>query len=287
MIKLHAYAKLNLSLDITGKRADGYHELDTIMQSISLFDTVVIKKADCIRIHFDNNVDSKKNTAFNALRLFMARTGVAGADISIKKRIPLMSGLGGASADAAAVLIGLNKLYGTNLCADELAQMGRRIGADVPFCLSGGTARAKGIGEVLKPLSPSAFMHYAVVKPHKGVSTAAAFSRYAKSDPVRMESVEYAVLKGDVNLYLRHADNALGLAALSISPEILRAAEALAAAGAQRALLSGSGSSMFAPFTSLEEAKLAVSRIKGDFELCDAYSPCSSGVEVVESGEDL
>ncbi len=288
MIKLRAYAKLNLSLDITGKRADGYHELDTIIQNISLFDTVIIKKADYIRVHFDNSaVIGKRSTVYKALRIFIERTGIPGADISIQKRIPLMSGLGGASADAAAVLIGLNTLYGTGLNTDELAGMGMRIGADVPFCLSGGTARAKGIGEVLKPLLPSALMHYAVVKPLKGVPTAEAFSRYTKSVPVKMESVEYAVLKADISLYLRCAGNALGLAALSISPGILSAGEALVAAGAKRALMSGSGSSMFSPFSSLDEARRTADKITGDFELCGAYSPCSTGVEITESRENI
>ncbi|MFA5674929.1 MAG: 4-(cytidine 5'-diphospho)-2-C-methyl-D-erythritol kinase [Christensenellales bacterium] len=288
MIKLHAYAKLNLSLDITGKRANGYHELDTIMQSISLFDTVIIRKADYMRVHFDNDkIDGKKSTVSKALRCFMEKTGIAGADICVQKRIPLMSGLGGASADAAAALIGLNKLFRAGLSSTELERMGMRIGADVPFCLTGGTARAKGIGEELKPLSPLVFMHYAVIKPRKGVATAAAFSRYTKSAPISMESVEYAVLKGDIKLYLRHADNALGLAALSISPEILGAGEALIAAGAERALLSGSGSSMFAPFLSLDEARRAAGKVNGDYELCGAYSPCGGGVKVIEFGEDI
>jgi 4-diphosphocytidyl-2C-methyl-D-erythritol kinase len=125
-------------------------------------------------------------------------------------------------------------------------------------------------------------MHYAVVKPHVGISTAEAYRRYKKSVPLRMETIEYAILKGDTDLFLRHAGNALGLPALAISPEILRAAEALMAAGAPRALMSGSGSSMFAPLKSFEEAQAVANRVKGDFALCGAYSPSSLGVKIME-----
>ena len=283
MIKLNAHAKLNLALDITGKRVDGYHELDTIMQSLSLCDTVTIKKAHGIRVSMDSGgVDAKDNTAYKAALSFAEHTGITGANIFIEKRIPAQSGLGGASADAAAVLIGLNRLYDAGLKPDELAAIGVRIGADVPFALMGGTARARGVGEVLHPLRPTVLMHYVIIKPYAGVSNAEAFRRYKKTTPLRMETVEYAVLKGDIPLYLRYTGNALGMAALSISPEILSAAEALMAAGAPRALMSGSGSSMFAPFSTYEEAQSAASRVKGDFAFISVCSSCGAGVTIIE-----
>lgn len=286
MIKLNAYAKLNLSLDITGRRADGYHLLDTIMQTISLCDTITIHKADTIHVSMDKQcTDEKDNTAYKAACAFSDKIGISGARIHITKRIPVMAGLGGASADAAAVLIGLNALFSAGLSNDKLAFIGAQIGADVPFSLSGGLARAQGIGDIIRPLSPAACMHYALIKPHTGVSTGQAFTRYQKSKPVRMASVEYAVLKGDISLFIRHARNVLELAALSFSPEMLSAGEALMAAGAPCALMSGSGSSLFAPFTSIEEAMQTVRRIKGDFELCGAYSPCRTGVEIIKDGE--
>lgn len=283
MIKLNAHAKLNLALDITGKRADGYHELDTVMQSLSLCDTVTIKKAHGIHVTMDSGgVDMQNNTAYRAALSFSEHTGIAGADIRIEKRIPTQSGLGGASADAAAVLIGLNRLYSAGLEPEELAGIGVRIGADVPFALLGGTARARGVGEVLRPLRPAVPMHYVIVKPHAGISTAEAFRRYKKAAPLRMETVEYAVLKGDIPLFLRYTGNALGMAALSISPEILHAAEALMAAGAPRALMSGSGSSMFAPFSTLEEAQSAASRVKGKFAFISVCGSCETGVTIIE-----
>ena len=284
MIRLKAYAKLNLSLDIRGKRSDGYHELDTIMQSIDLFDTVRIEKADALRVQMDmSGVDERLNTAYVAAEAFFLHTGISGgADIAIEKHIPAMSGLGGASADAAAVLIGLDRLYGAQLSADTLRMLGKCVGADVPFALVGGTARAQGIGEILTPLYPKKVFHCVVIKPAQGVSTAEAFARYRVSDHVSIDSVEYALLKGDLELLLRFAGNALGLAALAVAPQILHAADALMAAGAPKALMTGSGSALFAPFENLEAAQQTAQRVRGEFAYCGAHSAAASGVDIEE-----
>lgn len=284
MIRLKAYAKLNLSLDIRGKRSDGYHELDSIMQSIDLYDTITIEKADALRVQMDMpGVDERRNTAYAAAEAFFAHTGISGgAHIAIQKRIPAQSGLGGASADAAAVLIGLNRLYGVGLSPDALRMLGKRVGADVPFALIGGTARAQGIGEILTPLYPKKTFHYVIIKPAQGVPTAEAFARYRASEHVSIDSVEYALLKGDLELFLRFAGNALGLAALAVAPQILRAADALMAASAPKALMTGSGSAMFSPFETLEAAQQAAHRVHGDFVYIGAHSAAASGIEIEE-----
>ncbi len=282
MIQLKAYAKLNLSLDITGKRTDGYHELDGIMQSISLFDTVAMEKANDIAVSMDTSgVDMTRNTAFKAALRFRERTGAGGAVIRIQKRIPAEAGLGGASADAAAVLFGLNKLYGTKLCTEELCAIGVKVGADVPFALTGGLARAKGVGDKLTRIELGMPLHFVIVKPHAGVPTAEAFRRYKKTEPLHISTVEYALAKGDMALFLRYAGNALGMAALGIAPEIMTAASALMAAGAPRALMSGSGSTMFAPFESMDEALLAAARVKGNFAYVGAVSAVNTGLEEI------
>ncbi len=284
MITLKAYAKLNLSLDITEKKDNGYHELDMIMQSISLFDIVTIKKADDIIVTMDKNtVAPEKNTAYIAAQVFCRRTKTPGAKINIIKSIPVMSGLGGSSADAAAVLIGLNRLYGTGLDEKTLRALGESVGADVPFSLFGGTARVKGTGEVLTRLNPQKRMYFVVVKPYQGVSTAEAFARYRQSHDIKMQSVEYAVLKGDIALFEKYSDNALGFASLSIAPDILKAGSALMATST-KALMTGSGSSMFSAYETLAEAQSAAEGIKGDFELCGAFEPKDTGVEII--GED-
>ncbi len=283
MITLKAYAKLNLSLDITGKREDGYHELDTIMQSISLYDTVMIEKAEGVTVRMDKDwATGQDNTAYRAAEAFLKFTGSQGADISIQKSIPRMAGLGGASADAAAVLVGLDRLYETTLSFEALNGIAVSVGADVPFALTGGLARAKGIGERLTPLNAAKPMFYAVVKPHQGVSTAEAFMNYIGSAHVSIDSVKYAVLKGDAELFNRYAGNALGMAALSVAPAILKAADALKAAGAGKAFMTGSGSAVFAAFETYEAARETAERVKGDFELCGAFRPTAMGVEVIE-----
>ena len=278
-MKLKAYAKLNLALEVKAKRPDGYHELDTIMQSISLHDIVSIEKNGAISVSMDKGeVEEKSNTAYKAAELFSQHTGSGGANIKIEKHIPQIAGLGGSSADAAAVLYGLDKLYHTHLGVDTLTYLGRKVGADVPFCLFGGTARAKGIGEKLERLSLKAPLWFTVVKPYQGVSTAQAFSAYTKSPHISIESAAYALQKGDIEMFRQHSGNSLGMAALKTAPDIMKAASALSAFG--KAFMSGSGSSMFCVFESQLEAQAAASKIKGSFELCGAYSCTSAGVEM-------
>lgn len=279
-MKLKAYAKLNLALDITGKRPDGYHELDTIMQSISLFDTVTIEKADIISVQMNKSVvPEKNNTAYKAAKLFCKHTREKGAVISIEKQIPSMAGLGGSSADAAAVLIGLDKLFDTKLPYSTLAHLGKQIGADVPFCMSGGTTRAKGIGEKLQPLRLNKPLHFVIVKPRQGVSTAKAFAAYKPSAKIRIESAAYALQKGDIKLFNKYSGNALGMAALSIAPDMMKAASALRPFG--KAFMSGSGSSMFCLLESAEQAEEAAQCIIGDFELCGAFHTKETGIEII------
>ena len=287
MITLKAYAKLNLSLAVTGIRDDGYHTLDTIMQSISLCDIVTIEKAPDLRVRMDQNVtDEIDNTAYRAAQAFQAQTGCGGADIFIQKNIPYQAGLGGSSADAAAVLIGLDRLYETHLDPQTMAALAMPIGADVPFSLTGGIARATGIGETLTPLTLKNPLCYVVVKPHQGVSTAEAFRQYRRSTPIHMDAVQYALQKGDLSLYYQFAGNALGMAALSIAPDLLKAADALMAAGAKKALMSGSGSSMFSVFQTADEARQTAQRIKGDFALCDAFDSKNTGTEITEESHE-
>ena len=139
-MKIKANAKINLSLKITGKREDGYHLIDTVMHSVSLFDELEINKADSINLRCDeSDIPQEKNIAFKAASLFFERTRLqGGADIVLKKNIPFPAGLGGGSADAAAVLLALNKLYNANLSQEALCQMALKLGADVPFFINGG-----------------------------------------------------------------------------------------------------------------------------------------------------
>ena len=260
-LKLKAYAKVNLQLDVTGRRADGYHELAGVMQRISLFDEVEISASDMpsagnsdIEVIFDEPVPYR-NTVRTAAELFLEGSGYR-VSISVKKNIPSEAGLGGASADAAAVLRGLNALFaGTGLerSEEELYAMGLRVGADVPFCLHGGCAIAAGVGEKLTALSvvPMALL---VVKGDRGVSTAALFKSIdeagggATLPEGSLERLTKAVLEGDIAGIGMGMKNALQPAAEIIAPEIAELTLRMRQAGAIGACMTGSGAAVIGLF---------------------------------------
>lgn len=182
MISLNAYAKVNLCLYITGVRSDGYHLLDTVMQSISLCDNVSINKRQDNKINVTCDItklSGEKNICYKAAQLFFLETGIkAGADIYIEKRIPLAAGLGGGSADAAAVLKGLNSAFNHPLSYTKLCEIALKLGADVPFCINGGTARVKGVGEDMESIVASLPVYILLVKEGEKPSTAFMYGEY-------------------------------------------------------------------------------------------------------------
>lgn len=182
-LKAKAYAKINLFLDITGKRPDGYHNLDTVMQSISVFDEITLKFTDSgITVRCDKEeLAGESNIVFKACKAFFEYSGVTGGiDIEINKNIPVAAGLGGGSADAAAALVLLNIATKRNYPVERLIPIAAKLGADVPFCLMGGTARAQGIGEMLTPVAAPS-MYYVLLKEQEKQSTG---QMYAKLDSV-------------------------------------------------------------------------------------------------------
>jgi len=178
-VKLRAFAKLNLSLKITGKRPDGFHEIDSIMQSISLHDEVEIApSAGGITVHC-SAAEIKDNTAIKAAELILSEAKrTAGVNIHIKKNIPLASGMAGGSADAAATLIGMNKLFGLNLHIEKLIELGGKIGSDVPFCMVGGTARCTGRGEKILRLNPHSGAAFILVFPDLALPTKLVYDKF-------------------------------------------------------------------------------------------------------------
>lgn len=188
-----ANAKINLTLDITGRRADGYHEIESVMQSVSLCDTVKISLGSAVPRHSGISVSidgaaagvscGRENTAFRAAESFFERTGrTAELHIHIEKKIPVCGGLGGGSADAAAVLRLLNAAYGAPLAEDELMQTALGIGADVPFCLRGGTALVRGIGGSVTPLAPAGGLHTVIIRTGEKPSTGEMYARIDRLD---------------------------------------------------------------------------------------------------------
>ncbi|MGN0492406.1 MAG: 4-(cytidine 5'-diphospho)-2-C-methyl-D-erythritol kinase [Acutalibacteraceae bacterium] len=258
-LKIRANAKINLSLSVLGKRQDGYHELDTVMQSIDLSDTVYIEKADKITVEC-GAFGGEDNIAFKAAELFFKESGItAGANIKIKKRIPSAAGMGGGSADAAAVLIGLDRLYGTGLSYEKLLKTAVSLGADVPFLIRGGTARAKGIGELLEPLEPLSDCFIIIAKGEDKPSTGEMFSRLdsAKYNKPDINKTVAALNSGDFAEVLSSLDNSF--AALWQESEVKKQ---LMKTGADAVSLSGSGPAWFAVYRDKNTALSAQSVLK-------------------------
>ncbi|MDP3447084.1 MAG: 4-(cytidine 5'-diphospho)-2-C-methyl-D-erythritol kinase [Eubacteriales bacterium] len=256
-----AYAKLNLTLGVLYKRADGYHALDSIMQTIDLHDTVTIERARDILVTGTGMVLPYDNTLRRAAEQYRALTG-RGAHIRVVKRIPAEAGLGGGSADAAAALNGLQELYGE---VDEktLLEIGAKVGADVPFCLRGGLQRAEGIGDVLTPLRGMK-LHLLVAKPAAGVSTRKLFSllKLPRVMPQTASALK-ALSDGDLDALCPLFFNALEEPAIALVPEIGRIKADMLALGAKAACMSGSGSAVFGVFADKAAAEAARPQLDG------------------------
>ncbi len=274
-IEVNAYAKVNLSLDIVGRREDGYHTVDMVMQSVSLCDLVRVTLNDtgeislsCSKPHIPTDI---RNTAYKAARYFLDVTGIpAGVDIYIEKHVPDQAGMGGGSADAAAVLRALNRLcekeYGEALLnTAELLYIGMRIGADVPFCILNGTKRCGGVGEIMVPLADMPKCGLVIVKPDVSVSTPEA---YRQCDTKPDSGVRYTEEMVDAveSRFLANIAKALGNRfedALEIS-EVQKIKEALLGVGAMNAVMTGSGSAVFGIFETEQEAQKASAALRVD-----------------------
>lgn len=186
-MKLRANAKINLTLDVLGKREDGYHIIDSVFQSVSLCDIVEVDMSDSIVVSCsDSSICDEANIAYKAAKKFFEYTSIqGGASIKIEKHIPLAAGMGGGSADAAAVIVALDRLYNTNLSQDALCEIGLSVGADVPFCIVGGTARVGGIGEKMASLPNMPECAILLIKHGQKLSTA---DMYRKVDAFPQES---------------------------------------------------------------------------------------------------
>lgn len=255
-LRIKAAAKLNLSLDILGIRPDGYHEMDMVMQTIDLFDDVELSKAGTISVFSDGSPDGPKNLAWKAAEAFFrAAKRSGGARIRLTKRIPAQAGMAGGSADAAAVLIGLNALYDAHLSPEALRDAGLSVGADVPYCLFGGTARVRGIGEIVEPMPPFLSGYLVVAKPAIGISTAEAFRRFDQAENLRHPDIAALLSvmeKGQLDALSLFMENVLEQSEQNETVETLR--QELLKSGALAARMTGSGSAVFGLFSEKEAA---------------------------------
>ena len=263
---VRANAKINLSLDIVGKREDGYHLLEMIMQSIDLHDDVTLEETEeGILLTCDKKyipADSR-NIAYKAAELIKETYGITkGVSIRINKNIPVSAGLAGGSTDAAAVLKGMNELFNLKIGQKELMAIGLRLGADVPFCLTGGTCLCKGIGEVIEVLEPFQGHIILLVKPPFGISTKEAYGSFRLDKikkHVETEKLISAMKRSDLTLMNYHMRNLLENVILAKHPMLKNIKQTLIRLGAKTSLMSGSGPTIYGIFDDMEKARKAES----------------------------
>jgi 4-diphosphocytidyl-2-C-methyl-D-erythritol kinase len=268
-ITIAAPAKINLSLDITGKLENGYHALDTIMQTISIEDKITLAKTGrqiSVLCDHPQVPQGNGNICHKAAEAFFEKTALEGSVIiTIDKNIPVAAGLAGGSSDAAAVIKGLNLLYGTGLTQREMCEIGLKCGADVPYCIVAGTCRAKGIGEKLTKLPSFAGVYIVLVVPDFFVSTAWAYKNYDlnKTDekPRTEELISY--IRGrDIKNTAERMANVLESVTAKKHPEIQEIKNDIKKSGACGSVMSGSGPSVFGLFENEEKARIAFSVIR-------------------------
>ena len=269
-LTLHAQAKINWSLSICGEREDGYHDLDMLMQSIALSDELSFENARWITLSVDGQrlPCGDRNLVVRAANALNEALGLhRGARITLKKHIPARAGLGGGSADCAATLLALNRLWDLNLPLRTLMQIGLKLGADVPFCLQRGLARAQGVGEILTPCAGAPDYPLVMVTPGGGLSTPQVFKAWSVGGypmtPVDTSALAAALLTGDLAAAQRLAHNDLEAPAISMMPEIGELIERFRALGADYVRMTGSGSTVFAAFADEEAARRAAQLTPG------------------------
>lgn len=280
-----APAKLNLALDVVGLLPNGYHDLDMVMQTITLYERLTLRRAEEVRLHLPGSwvPVNEKNTAVKAARAFFRYTGLAGGvEMEIEKHIPVRAGMAGGSADAAGVLVGLNALYEARLSTSELCALGAGIGADVPFALMGGTCRVQGVGDFLKALPPCPPCWFVVAMPSVGVSTPEAFARYDQmGSPIHPDLAvqEAAIRAGDLAAVCAASGNALEHCSGAKETPHIRAI--LDEQGALASLMTGSGAAVFGVFDGEAKAQAARAALRQQYKQVYLAQPDRGGPRLV------
>ena len=272
-MKLKAFAKINLTLRVFDQRPDGFHNLESLMQSVSLCDYVTIEPAESgITVTCDDPSvpTGPKNIAYKAAQLFVqgSRVKGQGLKIHIEKNIPMAAGLAGGSADAAAVLFGLNQLFAFPLSDINLLQLASTIGSDVPFCLTGGTCLVEGRGEKVTKQAPLPKTYFILVKPDFEVSTKWAYEEFD-----RMSNVECR-MPNECKNYLERA-------VIEKYPEIAKIKEKLLALGCSEAQMSGSGPTVFGVVRHQQEGEVILRKIKKEYTKSYLVETIDKGIETL------
>lgn len=272
MIRQKAYAKINLGLDVLGRRPDGYHEVKMIMQTVDLCDDLTLERRGEPGIRLliegaDLPADDT-NLAYRAAALLTEERGIReGVLITLKKRIPIAAGMAGGSSDAAAVMRGMNALFDLGYSMEGLKELGVKLGADIPYCIAGGTMLSEGIGEILTPLSPPPPCHLVVAKPDIDVSTAFVYG-HLQADRLAfhpdIDGMAAALLAGDLKGVTDRMGNVLETVTVEAYPVIDRLKKRMCEGGAENALMSGSGPTVFGICRDEETARRIASSIEAE-----------------------
>ncbi|MBO7730130.1 MAG: 4-(cytidine 5'-diphospho)-2-C-methyl-D-erythritol kinase [Lachnospiraceae bacterium] len=266
-----AYGKINLALDITGKREDGYHLVKMILQTVDLYDQITVERLEegIVLTCDDPRVPTgEKNLAYKAARLMIQTFGLTeGVKIHIEKKIPMQGGMGGGSTDAAAVILAVNELFDLHADTDLLDKLAVTLGADVPFCLREGTYLAEGIGEKLTALPDAPHGYLVLIVPSFGISTAWAYARADEMEDLvhpDIAGMVKAIEKQDLVKMASGMGNILEQVAITEHPEIQAVKDQLLQHGALGAMMTGSGSVIFGIFDDQKKADLCFETFKGE-----------------------
>lgn len=265
-LQLKAYGKINLGLDVIRKRPDGYHDLDMIMQMVDVYDDVIIEKkaGEEIVVKADAAVlsNGKDNLAYMAAKMLLDEFGIkSGVEITIHKRIPIAGGMAGGSSDCATTLIGINEMFNLGLSKQQLMERGVKLGADVPYCVLGGTAIARGIGEVLTPLPTPPQCHVIIAKPPISVSTAYVYGHIRPDEITKRPDIEQmtlAIKEQDLNKLSDLLYNVMEEVTVSEYPVIEKLKSIMLENGALNSIMSGSGPTVFGLFDDRKKAQAAM-----------------------------
>lgn len=267
---LKALAKINLGLDVVRRREDGYHEVRMVMQTIHLYDRLTMKKSRTPGIQIRTNLSflpvNENNLVYRAGKLLMDEFGITeGVSVTLEKRIPVAAGMAGGSTDAAAMLYGMNRMFGLHLSRHQLMERGVKIGADVPYCIMRGTALAEGIGEKLTPLPPMVKCPVLIAKPSISVSTKFVYQNLKLDDTTRHPDIDALLKDIDTKNFdgLCHdMGNLLETVTIPHYPVIEKIKEQMIKSGAAAAMMSGSGPTVFGLFRDEEMARRARNDMK-------------------------
>lgn len=264
-LHLNAYGKVNLGLDVIRKREDGYHEVKMIMQTVKLYDRIIMERNSSGKITLQTNLPylpvNEKNLVYRAISIIRHEYGISdGVHANIIKRIPVAAGMAGGSTDAAAAFVGMNQLFALNITQEKLMEYGVTLGADIPYCIMRGTALSEGIGEILTPLPPMPSCWFLIVKPSFSMSTKFVYEHLRLDDTTvhpDIDGMREALANRDLTGITDRMGNVLEQVTSQHYPAINELKTLMKKHGALNALMSGSGSTVFGIFTSREQAEHA------------------------------